>query len=52
MFVDESFRVYLVKEQQKIWQKSSKEDGADGPSTPFGKFFGETSPSGSDLPEY
>ncbi|XP_073063766.1 uncharacterized protein [Primulina eburnea] len=53
MSVDESFRAYLLKEQQNIWQKrAAKGDGADGSSNMFGQFFGGTSPSGSDLGEY
>ncbi|XP_073024008.1 uncharacterized protein [Primulina eburnea] len=53
MCVDESVRAYLIKEQQKIWQKRMETgDGSDGTSTPFGQFFGGTSPSGSDLPPY
>ncbi|XP_073019453.1 uncharacterized protein [Primulina eburnea] len=53
MCVDESVRAYLIKEQQKIWQKRMEtRDGSDGTPTPFGQFFGGTSPSGSDLPPY
>ncbi|XP_075473329.1 uncharacterized protein LOC142504336 [Primulina tabacum] len=53
MYVDESFRAYLLKEQQNIWQKrATKGDGANGSSNLFGQFFGGTSPFGSDLGEY
>ncbi|XP_073300252.1 uncharacterized protein [Primulina huaijiensis] len=40
MCVDESVRAYLIKEQQKIWQKRMETgDGSDGTSTPFGEFL-------------
>ncbi|XP_073016667.1 uncharacterized protein [Primulina eburnea] len=39
--VDESVCAYLIKEQQKIWQKRMEMgDGSDGTSTPFGQFLG------------
>ncbi|XP_073278626.1 uncharacterized protein [Primulina huaijiensis] len=53
MCVDESVRAYLIKEQQKIWQKRMETgDGSDGTSTLFGEFLGGTSPSESDFPPY